>query len=210
MSYYAIGLALDMSKSTVHRLLNPSARARSKATGAAYRVTHKEERNSCNSTYRATHKDELTAYRVAHRADAIERGVVYRATHTVEEKARHAVYRAAHRVEEKEHRVAYRATHKAERSDQQARRRALKAGAVIGATVSQLAEIAEIYRLAKESPKVRCYLCGKLIPIGHRHVDHIIPLAKGGAHRPSNLAVACDHCNLHKSAKLPNEVGVLI
>lgn len=71
-------------------------------------------------------------------------------------------------------------------------------------------EIKEIYRKAKEDPKVRCYLCGKLIPIGHRHVDHIVPLSKGGVHRPSNLAVACDNCNREKHTKMPEEVGILV
>ena len=91
-----------------------------------------------------------------------------------------------------------------------AKHRALIAGSIIGATAAQKAEIAEIYRRAHDDSKVRCYLCGKLIPKGHRHVDHIQPLSKGGAHRPSNLAVACDKCNLSKNAKLPAKVGVLI
>lgn len=81
---------------------------------------------------------------------------------------------------------------------------------ILGATVGNLAEIKELYRKAKEDPKVRCYLCKKLIPIDHRHVDHIVPLSQGGAHRSSNLAVACDECNLKKSAKLPEEIGLLL
>ena len=88
----------------------------------------------------------------------------------------------------------------------QAARRAM----ILGATIGNLAEIREIYSRAKKDPKVRCYLCGKLIPLGHRHVDHIVPLSKGGAHRSSNLAVACDICNDSKGAKPPNEVGVLL
>ena len=35
------------------------------------------------------------------------------------------------------------------------------------------------------------------------HVDHVIPLAKGGQHCTSNLAVACPTCNLRKSDKMP-------
>ena len=78
------------------------------------------------------------------------------------------------------------------------------------ATIGNQDEIKEIYRIAKERLRVRCYLCGDLIPKGHRHVDHIIPISKGGHHRPSNLAVACDGCNLKKHAKMPREVGLLL
>jgi 5-methylcytosine-specific restriction endonuclease McrA len=35
------------------------------------------------------------------------------------------------------------------------------------------------------------------------HVDHIMPLAKGGSHEPSNLQLLCPQCNLRKNAKHP-------
>lgn len=98
----------------------------------------------------------------------------------------------------KDHRVEFRA--------RGALYRALRAGAIAG----NQAEVEEVYRRAKEETRVRCYLCGKLIPKGHRHVDHIIPLSKGGAHRPSNLAASCDKCNREKHDKLPGEIGVLL
>jgi len=87
-----------------------------------------------------------------------------------------------------------------------AKRRALKAKVTVG----DLTAIAAIYDKAQNSNRVRCYLCGKVIPKGERHVDHIIPLSKGGLHTASNLAVACAVCNLKKHAKLPEEVGILI
>lgn len=43
------------------------------------------------------------------------------------------------------------------------------------------------------------------------HVDHFLPLSKGGAHVLTNLRIACPSCNLHKHAKTPDvwieEVG---
>lgn len=37
------------------------------------------------------------------------------------------------------------------------------------------------------------------------HIDHVYPLAKGGEHRVSNLAIACPSCNIKKSAMLPED-----
>lgn len=47
-----------------------------------------------------------------------------------------------------------------------------------------------------------CQLCGKYMPdeVG-LHIDHIIPVSKGGKSIPSNLQVLCSKCNGHKSNK---------
>lgn len=37
------------------------------------------------------------------------------------------------------------------------------------------------------------------------HVDHIMPLAKGGKHEPANIQLLCPRCNVRKSAKLPED-----
>ena len=36
-------------------------------------------------------------------------------------------------------------------------------------------------------------------------IDHVYPLAKGGAHTPGNLVVACAPCNRLKGNLLPHE-----
>lgn len=49
-----------------------------------------------------------------------------------------------------------------------------------------------------------CWWCGK--PVGNDyHVDHIIPLSRGGSNGPENIVIACAPCNLSKGAKLPHE-----
>lgn len=37
------------------------------------------------------------------------------------------------------------------------------------------------------------------------HIDHVIPLAKGGAHDLTNFAISCPSCNLSKADKMPLE-----
>ena len=39
------------------------------------------------------------------------------------------------------------------------------------------------------------------------HVDHIIPVSKGGNHHPSNLQILTRQENLSKGAKLPHELA---
>ena len=49
----------------------------------------------------------------------------------------------------------------------------------------------------------RCHICGATQADGVKlHVDHIIPVSKGGRTEPSNLQTLCERCNLGKSNKL--------
>jgi 5-methylcytosine-specific restriction endonuclease McrA len=48
----------------------------------------------------------------------------------------------------------------------------------------------------------RCQLCGATQEQGAvLHVDHKVPLAKGGSNEGDNLWTLCDFCNLGKSDK---------
>lgn len=49
-----------------------------------------------------------------------------------------------------------------------------------------------------------CYYCGEAVG-GKYHVDHVIPLARGGSNSPDNLVIACPRCNQTKYTKLPHE-----
>lgn len=49
----------------------------------------------------------------------------------------------------------------------------------------------------------RCSICGASAQEGARlHVDHIIPVSKGGKSELSNLRVLCERCNVGKSNKI--------
>lgn len=48
----------------------------------------------------------------------------------------------------------------------------------------------------------KCQICGTTASDGAKlHIDHIIPVSKGGKTTPSNLRTLCDRCNLGKSDK---------
>jgi len=49
-----------------------------------------------------------------------------------------------------------------------------------------------------------CFYCGDDITAEY-HVDHYIPLTRGGSNDISNIVLACPHCNLSKNNRLPSE-----
>lgn len=52
--------------------------------------------------------------------------------------------------------------------------------------------------------KRKCAICRKSIRRGY-HVDHIVPLARGGQHAASNVQLLCAPCNLAKHSRDPIE-----
>lgn len=53
----------------------------------------------------------------------------------------------------------------------------------------------------------QCFYCKKdlsLLTDRETHLDHYIPLSKGGAHSITNVVWSCSSCNLQKSSAIPN------
>jgi 5-methylcytosine-specific restriction endonuclease McrA len=51
----------------------------------------------------------------------------------------------------------------------------------------------------------RCVYCGMRLELDVATIDHVYPLARGGANHPGNLVVACASCNRMKGDMLPQE-----
>jgi hypothetical protein len=51
----------------------------------------------------------------------------------------------------------------------------------------------------------RCVYCATRLDQRTATLDHVVPLARGGAHDPGNLVVACGPCNRLKGDLLPFE-----
>jgi 5-methylcytosine-specific restriction endonuclease McrA len=51
----------------------------------------------------------------------------------------------------------------------------------------------------------RCVYCAAPLDYEHATLDHVHPLAKGGAHAPGNVVAACPPCNRLKADMLPVE-----
>jgi hypothetical protein len=64
---------------------------------------------------------------------------------------------------------------------------------------------ASFVRYVATAPGLSCYWCGRTVPIGKRHVDHIIPIVKGGADDVGNVCCSCESCNHRKWATMPED-----
>jgi 5-methylcytosine-specific restriction endonuclease McrA len=54
-----------------------------------------------------------------------------------------------------------------------------------------------------------CYYCSYQCFRTQLHIDHVIPISKGGKHTVANIAKACSHCNQSKRDKMPSEFAVM-
>ena len=57
----------------------------------------------------------------------------------------------------------------------------------------------------KKYGTLTCYLCLKPILFGKDHLEHKIPLSRGGTNEYSNLEIACQYCNMEKHNKTEEE-----
>lgn len=81
-------------------------------------------------------------------------------------------------------------------AERQRRRRARKAAAFIGPV--DPAMLRSLYP--------DCYLCGRKLS-GPVHMDHVVPLSRGGAHSMANLLPTHPECNLRKHDKHLSELS---
>ena len=51
----------------------------------------------------------------------------------------------------------------------------------------------------------RCAYCEADLTIVGYHIDHVVPLSRGGSNGRENLAAACPACNVTKGDKLISE-----
>jgi 5-methylcytosine-specific restriction endonuclease McrA len=182
----------------------------------AYHAANRTERNQASRAYRASHQKELLEYnRAWHRANkeySNERNRKWRSANperkaemarlwrdankeTLAERGR--AYRAANRERLNEQsRLYYKANPQMRRAGWQRRRaREMQAeGSFNGHDIQR----------QYKAQRGKCYYCSAKVGENY-HVDHVVPLTRGGSNDPSNLVIACPSCNQSKNNKLPHE-----
>lgn len=91
---------------------------------------------------------------------------------------------------------------KAKTAAGRAKRRALAKNSASHFTVADV-------RRQLAGQKGKCWWCRKKLDAKY-HVDHRIPLSRGGDDGPENIVIACVRCNVTKGAKLPAEFAGLL
>lgn len=116
-----------------------------------------------------------------------------------------SAYHEAYRERNQEKIRAYRKVNKDERARIQENRRAREIG---GGVLSR-----GLSKRLLALQRGKCASCSNDLANG-KHLDHIMPLARGGAHEDHNIQLLCPRCNLKKRAKDPiawaNENGRLL
>lgn len=142
-----------------------------------WRTQNKHYKAQADAAYAKAHPDRVkkakAKYREANREKLREAGRAYQASNPELRKSRWQEYRSSNqdKITLKE-----------------ARRRAQKKGNGIFVILPK-----ELRRLRSQP----CIYCGDK----SEHMDHVIPVSKGGRHSVGNLVPACAKCNISKSDK---------
>lgn len=206
---------------TEHHRLHPKAPATVEQATA-----RRDQKKAAWQAWASTHREELTAYSAAHRKEAAARQVTYRARHREVVRTRRAVFEAsphrkayiaehrdaiaarlaAWRISHQEELAAYRVAHAEQYRESQRRATAIRRGAPLCGHPSCLA-IGPAQLAWQTNPHV-CYICGTPVWQGvNLHMDHVVPVSRGGVHCADNLRPACGPCNHRKYNKLLTELA---
>lgn len=167
------------------------------------RNSYQKQKRKSDPEYRAARNQSSKDYYYANREDCAKKNKRWARENPDKRRKIDARFRANHREQEQQRAIAYRKRNPSKRlewarsnPEKQAAIYAKRSFARRGGdrfSIS-LAEIRKMYA----SP---CAYCGA----PSEHIDHIMPLARGGRHSIGNLTGACKNCNLSKGSKFITE-----
>lgn len=145
---------------------------------------------------RAKKQEADKVYRAANRDKRRKQGVDYYQRNQEREVLRKRIYRAANRELMVKRSTDYyrRNPDAAWKRDRDRRAREINA---------EGSHTMEDVRRQLANQDGRCYYCN--IVLQSYHVDHVIPLSRGGSNNPDNIVCACPPCNMKKHNKTPEE-----
>lgn len=178
-----------VSKDGLNYVCRACASARSRAYAAANPAKIAAKQAAWRAANAEHKRQDAARYYAENREERMAYSVAYHAAHT----GARALYAAAYRRANPEVTKA-----------QEARRRAREAGAAVGKLPR------DIERHLFDQQFGWCACCGADLAETGYHVDHVTPLARGGAHAEDNLQLLTPKCNMAKGAKSPEEYADIV
>ena len=175
----------------------------------AHKLAHPDAENAWARARYAAKADRAAlaayarAYRQSHPEKAEQRREQARAraaSHREQHRASARAWRAAHPERHRQDLAVWLAAHPGVDAEYTARRRARIRDAYV-APVNR--------RAIFERDGGRCGICRKPVAFESMHLDHVIPLARGGTHEPKNVQVTHPLCNQRKHATGPGQPRLL-
>lgn len=168
---------------------------------ARYFSTNKEKVYDYKRKWNKKNKNRKLEYDRRYREKNEETERIRKAKYVVENKEKviqsQRKYREANKEKDRAYAKIWRARNPEKVRARSERRRAAKRGAEGAHTAEDIKQ-----QYARQGG--RCHWCSR--KVGKKfHVDHIVPLSRGGSNSPENLVISCPKCNLSKGAKLPHE-----
>lgn len=162
-------------------------------------INNKDEKLSYLKEYTQKNKEKLKEYKKIHyennKEHIINRVKKYREDNILKVQKRKHLYYINNKERIHEAHKEYLKTEKgslAKKNVNQRRRANLRKGDV---------KTDDLIKLVNNTNN--CYWCNCKLDKKDYHIDHYIPLSKGGKHTLSNLVVSCPNCNHTKNAKDP-------
>lgn len=164
-----------------------------RAPGIAARKAYQLARREAKAAAKATAKAEKNAERTI---ESARLRVAWKIRNSANAKA----WRTANQERNRELQKKWRSANPEKLREKKRKRRASKRKSIVDGLM--------------KLQRGRCAYCRAKLAPGTTHVDHIHPLARGGADHRSNLQLACSTCNIIKSDKDPilfaQEIGRLL
>ena len=175
------------------------------ASNKRYVAENRDRVNEYQRNYREAHPEKAATAAVrsqkhyrANRDREKERSARWHAENPQKVKESQRLYYERNQEARRENSRRWRRENPEQVAKQNEERRAREAGASIDSEL----DYARIYRRDRGI----CYLCGQKVKKSERHLDHVVPLRRGGKHSEDNLRVTHARCNLIKGSRLVEDI----
>lgn len=158
-------------------------------------------RDGLRAMCRVCNRAASLAWRAANHERNLANMALWRAANRDVARAASATWRAANQERVRSVEAQWRAEHPDVVRDKASIRRALKRNAPVVERIRRA--------VVWERDGGLCHICGKKADPNYWHLEHLVPLSRGGEHSYRNVAVSHPTCNMRKGVAGPAQLRLL-